>query len=106
MNYNCSMTLTGEDLKAIRELISSELELKLEEKLESKLEEKLELKLEQKLKEKLALFPTRQEFLTHMDQIMTELRTIRQEQEFQVYRLRDHEDRITSMEETGKSSKK
>lgn len=88
------MTLTGADLKAIRELISTELDLKLEEKLELKLEEKL------------ALFPTRQEFLTHMDQIMTELRTIRQEQEFQTYRLRDHEDRITSLEETVKPSKK
>jgi hypothetical protein len=83
------MTLTQHDLDAIGQLFDI----------------KIDNALEAKLTEKLRDYPTRQEFLSHMDQIMTELKAIRQEQEFQTYRLRDHEDRITVLEDTVKPSK-
>jgi DNA repair ATPase RecN len=87
------MSLTVEDLKAIKELVRSEID------------EALDAKLDQKLDEKLGLFPTREEFFKHLDEIMTELKAIRQEQEFQTYRLRDHEDRINKLEDVVTPSK-
>lgn len=73
------MALTAEDLKADRDLVRTEVD------------QALELKLDRKLDEKLKIFPTRDEFFKHMDEIMTELKAIRQEHKFQAYRLRDHE---------------
>ncbi len=89
MRYNAEMALTQQDLEAIGQLFDIRIDKALEEKLTEKLRD----------------YPTRQEFLSHMDQIMTELKAIRQEQEFQTYRLRDHEDRITVLEDIVKPPK-
>lgn len=82
--------LTPQDLKQIGNIIDLKLEVKLEEKLEAK--------LEAKFNEKIGLLPTKEEFFNSMDQIMTELQTIRQEQVVNTHRINDHETRITVLE--------
>lgn len=55
------------------------------------LEVKLEAKLEEKFNEKLGLIPTREEFYKSMDEIMTELKTIQQEQLMNTHRINNHD---------------
>lgn len=62
-------------------------------------EEELEKKLEQKFEEKLKFLPTKDEFYKAMDKIMGELKTIREEQSAQSYRVGNHENRIVALEE-------
>ena len=83
--------LTQQDLKQIGQLI--------DQKLEEKLEQKLEEKLEQKFNEKLKYLPSKDEFYEAMDKIMGELQKIRDEHAIQSYRVSDHEERITRLEE-------
>ncbi len=100
--------LTKQDLREIGAIVDERLEAKLEEKLEAKLEEKLEAKLEEKLEakleEKLGRYPTKDEFYTAMDQLMTELKAIREEQAALTFRVSDHEERITALEKTSASA--
>lgn len=79
--------LTPQDFKQIKNIIDVELETKLEEK------------LEQKFNEKIGLLPTKEEFFNSMDQVMTELKAIRQEQVVNTHRINDHEERIVKLEE-------
>ena len=78
--------LTKKDLTQIEDLI------------DRKLDEKLDEKLEEKLNEKLKFLPTKDEFYEKMDEVMGELRAIREEHTLQVYKISDHEDRIEKLE--------
>lgn len=71
-------TLDNDDLNAIKGLI----EVTFDEK------------LDQKLDEKLSHLPTKDEFYTKMDEVMGELKTIKEEQALQSQHLSDHDDRI------------
>ena len=74
--------LDNDDLKAIKGLIEITLDEKLDEKLDVKLSH----------------LPTKNEFYTERDEVMTELKTIREEQTLQSQHLTDHDDRIEKIE--------
>lgn len=77
------MALTDKDLKAIADLVKVTIDDELEEK----------------LNEKLKYFPSKEEFFNRMDEIMHELKTMREEQTVitnEVYE--DHEPRISKIE--------
>ncbi len=75
-------TLENDDLKAIKGLI----EITFDEKLDENLDEKL------------SHLPTKDEFYTKMDQVVGELKTIREEQSVQSQHLSGHDDRIEKIE--------
>ncbi len=75
-------TLDNDDLKAIKGLI----EITFDEKLDENLDEKL------------SHLPTKDEFYTKMDQVVGELKTIREEQSVQSQHLSGHDDRIEKIE--------
>ena len=77
------MKLGDEDLKAIKGLI----EVTLDEK------------LDEKLNEKLSHLPSKEEFYGKMDEVMGELKAIREEQAVQGQNLSEHEDRIQKLED-------
>lgn len=77
------MKLTQQDLDAIKELVGIE----------------IDEKLEQKLEEKLKNFPTKEEFFSRMDEVMGELKVIREEVTVLSHQVSNHEDRITKVEE-------
>ena len=76
--------LDSDDLKAIKGLM----EVTIDEVIETKLV----------TKEDLSLLPTKDEFFTKMDEVMGELKTIREEQALQSQHLSDHDDRIEKIE--------
>ena len=76
------MALSKDELKAIGDLVKAEIQLEV-----SKIEEKIEG------------LPTKDEFYTKMDEVMGELKDIREEVALVSRRSSDHEDRITSLEE-------
>ncbi len=79
-------TLDNEDLKAIKGLI----EVTVEEVVDSKgLVTKADI----------SHLPTKDEFYTKMDEVMGELKTIREEQTVQGQHLSDHDDRIQKIED-------
>jgi len=75
-------TLDNDDLKAIKALI----EVTFDEKLDEKLDDKL------------GHLPTKDEFYTKMDEVVGELKTVREEQPLQSDKLSDHDDRIQKIE--------
>ena len=78
-------TLDKEDLKAIQNLI----EVTVDEVIE---------KRELVTKSDLGHLPTKDEFYTKMDEVVGELKTIREEQTLLSHRVSDHEDRIEQIE--------
>lgn len=74
--------LDASDLKAIKGLI----EVTFDEKLDEKLDERL------------SHLPTKDEFYEKMDEVMGELKTIREEQTVISHKVSDHEDRIQKIE--------
>ncbi len=78
-------TLDKDDLKAIKGLI----EVTVDEVLETK---------GLVTKENIRHLPTKDEFYSKMDEVVGELKAIREEQPLQSYRLSDHEDRIQKIE--------
>jgi predicted nuclease with TOPRIM domain len=74
--------LDNENLMAIKDLI----ELTIEEKFDERLDEKL------------SHLPTKDEFYTKMDEVMGELKTIREEQTLISHKVSNHEDRIEKIE--------
>lgn len=76
--------LDSDDLKAIKGLM----EVTIDEVIETKLV----------TKEDISLLPTKDEFYTKMDEVMGELKTIREEQSLQSQHLSDHDDRIDKIE--------
>ena len=77
--------LDDSDLKAIKGLI----EVTVNEVIE---------KRELVTKSDLSHLPTKDEFYTKMDEVVGELKTIREEQPLQSHQLSDHEDRIQKIE--------
>lgn len=76
------MALTKQDFNQLRVLI----------------DERLDEKLDKKLDEKLKFLPTKDQFYTKMDEVMGELKTIREEQSLLSHRRSNHEDRIVKIE--------
>ena len=76
-------TLDNDDIKAIKTLI----EVTFDEQ------------LDERLNEKLSHLPTKDEFYGKMDEVMGELKTIREEQALQSQHLSDHDDRIEKIED-------
>ena len=74
--------LDSDDLKAIKGLIEVTFDEKLDEKLDAKLSH----------------LPTKDQFYNKMDEVMGELKTIREEQTLQSHQLSEHEDRIEKIE--------
>lgn len=77
--------LDGNDLKAIKDLI----EVAVDEVIE---------KRELVTKSDLSHLPTKDEFFGKMDEVMGELKTIREEQALQSQHISDHNDRIEKIE--------
>ena len=77
-------TLDNEDLKAIKNLMEVTIDEAVEEKLVTKSD--------------ISHLPTKDEFYTKMDEVMGELKTIREEQTLLSHRVSDHEDRIEKIE--------
>jgi hypothetical protein len=75
-------TLDNDDLKAIKNLMEVTIDEAVEEKLVTK--------------DDLSHLPTKDEFYTKMDEVMGELKTIREEQSLQSQHLSDHDDKIES----------
>ena len=78
-------TLDNDDLKAIKNLI----EVTIDEAIEAK---------GLVTKEDISHLPSKDEFYTKMDEVMGELKTIREEQPLLSHRVSDHEDRIGKIE--------
>ncbi|MDO8503392.1 MAG: hypothetical protein Q7S60_01750 [bacterium] len=55
--------------------------------------------IDQKLEERIKFLPTKDEFYTKMDEVMGELKAIREEHTVSSGQISDHEDRITLLEE-------
>lgn len=75
------------------------------------IEKKLEEKLEEKFNERMKFLPTKDEFYTRMDEVMGELKAIREEQALITGRvsthsdqLENHETRISKLEQTSPSA--
>ena len=77
------MSLTQKDLDAIKDLMG----ITIDESLEKKLDEKLKN------------FPTKEEFFNKMDEVMGELKVIREETSVLSHQVSNHEDRITKVEQ-------
>jgi hypothetical protein len=76
--------LADDDLQAIKGLIKVTIDEAIEEKLVTK--------------DDISHLPTKDEFYTKMDEVMGELKTIREEQAVQSHQLSNHEDRIEKTE--------
>ena len=74
--------LDANDLKAIKTLMDATFDEKFDER----------------LGEKLSHLPTKDEFYSKMDEVMGELKAIREEQVSQSHMLSNHEDRIEKIE--------
>jgi hypothetical protein len=77
-------TLDNDDFKALKNLMAVTIDEAIEEKLVTK--------------DDIGLLPTKDEFFTKMDEVMGELKTIREEQALQSQHLSDHDDRIEKIE--------
>ena len=77
--------LDSDDLKAIKDLIEATVEDVIE-------------KNELVTKSDISHIPTKDEFYGKMDEVMGELKTIREEQTLLSHRVSDHEDRIEKIE--------
>jgi hypothetical protein len=78
-------TLDNDDFKALKDLM----QVTIEEAIEAK---------GLVTKEDISHLPTKDEFYTKMDEVMGELKTIREEQALQSQHLSDHDDRIDKIE--------
>ena len=76
-------TLDDQDLQAIKGLI----EVTLDEKLDEKLDERL------------SHLPTKDEFYEKMDEVMGELKAVREEQTVLSHRVSNHEDKMHKIED-------
>lgn len=83
------MTLTNDDLKNIKSLV----EVTLDEKLGAGVEEGIATKAD------ISHLPTKDEFYGKMDEVMGELKGIREDHLVLTHQVSKHEDRITSLEE-------
>ena len=77
--------LTKRDLSQIRQIIGDELDIKLDEKLNRILDEKLRH------------LPSKDDFYKKMDEIVGELKTIREEQKLIAYRSSEHKEQLEKL---------
>ncbi len=89
------MALTTQDLKQIKSIVEEVVELKLEEKIKF-LPTRVEF---EDLQAKIKLLPTTDVFLTKMDEVMGELKDIREEQTTLSYRVSTHSDEISALQD-------
>ena len=92
--------LTKEDHQEIQKNISSAID-QSEQRIIGRMNimfDEQDQKLDQKLNEKLGLMPTKEEFYNTMDEVMGELKAIREEHSVSTYQLSNHEKRITKLE--------
>lgn len=89
------MTLSKKDLKAINKLIDSA----LEEKVPLIVRKELKKELRKELRKELSYLPTKKEFYKKMDEIIGELKNMRETYELAAPKISNHEDRITSLED-------
>ena len=61
--------------------------------------DEIEKLLDKKLDEKIKFLPTKDEFFSKMDEVMGELKTIREQQEIITGKTSDHDDRIEKLED-------
>lgn len=81
------MSLTNKDLKLIKDVMKVTID------------EELDIKLEEKLEEKIKNLPNKEEFFAKMDELMTELKAMREEHTLLSHRVyEDHEPRIEKVE--------
>lgn len=60
--------------------------------------DQIEQLVQRTVKREIKHLPTKDEFFSRMDEVVGELKTIREEQKALVYRLTDHEGRIFGLE--------
>ena len=60
--------------------------------------------LDEKLDEKLKILPTKEEFFSKMDEVVGELKTVREEQTVLSHQVSNHEDRLKTLEGLSSSS--
>ncbi len=60
--------------------------------------DEIEKIVDEKIEENIKNLPTKDEFFTKMDEIMGELKTIRESTDILTHRVSKHEDRITKIE--------
>ncbi len=60
--------------------------------------DEIEKIVDEKIEERTKNLPTKDEFFTKMDELMGELKTIRESTDILTHRASDHEDRITKVE--------
>ena len=68
------------------------------DRLEKLIDALLEAKLEEKLTDKLKYLPTKDDFYKKMDEVMGELKAIREEHSISAYQVADHEERLEVLE--------
>ncbi|MBI2590796.1 MAG: hypothetical protein HYW33_02865 [Candidatus Blackburnbacteria bacterium] len=61
--------------------------------------EQIEELIEEKIVERIRLLPTRDEFFSKMDELITELKAMREEHAVSKGQVIDHEERLESLEE-------
>lgn len=66
--------------------------------------DQIEELLDEKLDEKLKILPTKKEFFSKMDEVMGELKTVREEQTVLSHQVSNHENRLRTLEEIPASS--
>ncbi len=100
--------LNQEDIRLLKSIFATKDDLGLTEKRFSKIfatKDELvafEVRTNQKfeeLEEKIRLLPTRDQFLTKMDEVMGELKAIREENEVNLYRVSKHSDDIQDLQD-------
>jgi hypothetical protein len=79
--YNDRMSLSDADLQAIQKLFTIQRE-----------------EFMQLLDERFGKIPSKEEFFKFVEQITTDVDSLKQEDSFQSHRLRDHEDRLQALE--------
>ena len=81
------MSLTTNDLKLIKDVMKVTID------------EELDIKLEEKLEEKIKYLPNKEEFFAKMDELVTELKAMREEHTLLSHRVyENHEPRIEKIE--------
>ncbi len=91
------MALTKTDLARIQKLINLSLELKVPAIVRQE--------LKRELKKELSHLPNKDEFYKKMDEVMAELKKMRETYELAAPKISDHETRITDLENIHPSGK-
>lgn len=96
-------SLDKSDLEAIKLMVETTIDEKLSrlptlEAIKLLVETTIDEKLEEILDDKLGKLPNKEEFYSKMDEVVGELKTVREEQPLQSHRLSNHEDRIQNIE--------